>query len=99
MNLEGATVKDYDDLAENLGNEFGRLDGLLNNAAWVGALTPFKMYDPELWTRVLTVNLHAPFLLTQACLPLLEKAQDPAIVFSSHVMDTVERLTYEAIGR
>ena len=87
LNLEGATVKDYDDLAENIQNEFGRLDGLVNNAAWVGTLTPFKMYDPELWARVITTNLHGPFLLTRACLPLLEAAEDPAIVFSSQDAD------------
>lgn len=84
MNLEGATAKDYDDLAETVEREFGRLDGLLNNAAWVGALTPFKMIDTELWSRVMMVNLHAPFMLIRACLPLLEQAPDPAIVFSSH---------------
>ncbi|AHK79497.1 3-oxoacyl-ACP reductase [Ectothiorhodospira haloalkaliphila] len=83
MNLEGATAKDYQDLAENLGNEFGRLDGLVHNAGWVGALTPVKLYDLEMWARVITVNLHATFLLTQATLPLLEKAADPAIVFST----------------
>ncbi len=84
MNLEGATVKDYDDLAENIEKEFGRLDGLVHNAGWIGALTPFKLYDPELWSRVITINLHAPFLMTRACLALLEQAEDPAIVFSSH---------------
>lgn len=83
MNLEGATAKDYDDLAENIEKEFGRLDGILNNAGWVGALTPFRLYDPELWSRVITSNLHAPFLLIRACLPMLEHAEDPAIVFSS----------------
>ena len=87
LNLEGATAKDYADLADNILNEFGRLDGLVNNAAWVGALTPFKLYDPELWSRVIMTNLHGPFLLTRACLPLLEAAEDPAIVFSSQDCD------------
>jgi NAD(P)-dependent dehydrogenase (short-subunit alcohol dehydrogenase family) len=84
MNLEGATAKDHADLAENLGREFGRLDGLVNNAGWIGARDPIKDYDIELWPRVLMVNLNAPFLMTRACLPLLEQAADPAIVFSTH---------------
>ncbi|MEJ2655311.1 MAG: SDR family NAD(P)-dependent oxidoreductase, partial [Acidihalobacter sp.] len=84
MNLEGATSKDHADLAENLGREFGRLDGLVNNAGWIGARDPIKDYDIELWSRVLMVNLYAPFLMTRACLPLLEQAADPAIVFSTH---------------
>lgn len=84
MNLEAATVKDYADLADKLGGEFGHLDGLVNNAGWIGAQNPLKDYDIEMWSRVLTVNLHAPFLLTRACLPLMERAADPAIVFSTH---------------
>lgn len=86
MNLEGATAKDHADLAENLAREFGRLDGLVNNAGWIGARDPIKDYDIELWSRVLMVNLNAPFLMTRACLPLLEQAEDPAIVFSTHDM-------------
>ena len=84
MNLEGATPKDFDDLAASLDTEFGRLDGLLNNAAWVGGLTPLKHYDSERWIRVMHVNLHAPFLLSKACLPLLERSLDPAMLFSTH---------------
>jgi NAD(P)-dependent dehydrogenase (short-subunit alcohol dehydrogenase family) len=84
MNLEGATAKDHEDLAGNLENEMGRLDGLVHNAGWVGGLTPLKHYDVELWARVITTNLHAPFLLTRAVLPLLEAAPDPAVVFSAH---------------
>ncbi len=84
MNLEGAAPHDYDDLAARLQMEFGRLDGLLNNAGWVSGLTPLRQYDIERWIQVMTVNLHAPFLLSQACLPLLDLAPDPSIVFSTH---------------
>lgn len=84
MNLEGATAKDYEDLAANVEKELGRLDGLVHNAGWIGGLTPLKLYDVELWSRVITTNLHAPFLLTRAALPLLEAAPDPAVVFSAH---------------
>ena len=84
MNLEGAAPHDYDDLAARLQTEFGRLDGLLNNAGWVSGLTPLRQYDIERWIQVMTVNLHAPFLLSQACLPLLDCAPDPSIVFSTH---------------
>lgn len=84
MNLEGATVKDYEDLAQSLDKEFGRLDGLLNNAGWVGGLTPLRHYDAQRWAQVMTINLHAPFLLSKACLPLLERSDDPVILFSTH---------------
>lgn len=84
MNLEGATVKDYQDMADNIDAEFGRLDGLVSNAGWVSHLTPLEHYDPETWAKVMTVNLHAPFLMTHALIPMLLKAPDPAIVYSTH---------------
>ena len=76
MNLEGATPKDYADLAQVLDTEFGRLDGLLHNAALFEGLTPIFNYDIELWYRILQVNLNAPFLLTQAALGLLNRSAD-----------------------
>jgi NAD(P)-dependent dehydrogenase (short-subunit alcohol dehydrogenase family) len=83
MNLEGATPADYDDLNLNIDKEFGRLDGLLHNAGWLGASTPIDLYDTELWYRVMQVNLHAPFLLTKACIPLLRKSSAARIVFTA----------------
>lgn len=83
MNLEGATPKDYADLAERLEEAFGRLDGLLHNAAMLEALTPIAHYNPELWYRIMQVNLNAPFLLTRALLGLLDKANDASVVFTT----------------
>ncbi|MGF1546231.1 MAG: SDR family NAD(P)-dependent oxidoreductase [Thiotrichales bacterium] len=84
MDLLGATVADYLALAETLRAQLGRLDGLVNNAGWIGALAPFEFWDAALYQKVMTVNLHAPFFLTQACLPLLREAPDPTLVYSSH---------------
>ena len=83
MNLEGATPKDYTDLAHVLDTEFGRLDGLLHNAALFEGLTPIFNYDIELWYRILQVNLNAPFLLTQAVLGLLNRSADASVVFTT----------------
>ncbi|HXH02529.1 MAG TPA: YciK family oxidoreductase [Candidatus Competibacteraceae bacterium] len=82
LNLEGATPKDYADLVEALDGEFGRLDGLLHNAALLGTLTPIGLYDPELWHQVLQVNLNGPFMLTQALLGLLARSEDASVVFT-----------------
>lgn len=82
MNLEGATPRDYQDLADTVQKEFGQLHGLLHNAAWLGASTPLAMYDIELWFKVMQVNLNAPFILTQACLPLMKKTGDASIIFT-----------------
>ncbi|MCP5424736.1 MAG: YciK family oxidoreductase [Gammaproteobacteria bacterium] len=86
MNLEGAAPKDYAELAQVLENEFGRLDGLLHNAAILEGLTPIVHYSLETWYRVLQVDLNAPFLLTQAVLGLLQRSPDASVVFSGDVV-------------
>jgi NAD(P)-dependent dehydrogenase (short-subunit alcohol dehydrogenase family) len=83
MDLEGAVPDDHRQLAQRVESELGRLDGLLHNAGLLGSLTPIEHYDPMEWLRVIQVNLHAPFLLTQACLPLLKQAPDASLVFVS----------------
>jgi NAD(P)-dependent dehydrogenase (short-subunit alcohol dehydrogenase family) len=83
MNLEGASPKDYEDLANTIEQEFGKLDGVLHNASLLGVLTPIEQYDVNLWHQVMQVNLNAAFMLTKACLPLLRKSNDASIVFTS----------------
>jgi NAD(P)-dependent dehydrogenase (short-subunit alcohol dehydrogenase family) len=83
LNLEGAGIRDYENLQQTVADEFGRLDALLHCAAMLGDLTPIALYDTEMWARVMQVNVNASFLLTQCCLPLLEKAAQPAIVYLS----------------
>ena len=84
LDMQGATAKDYYDLADNIHEQLGRLDGVMLNAAWLSTFTPLNHYDTELWSKMIMVNLHANFLLTRACLPLLQEAADPAIVYASH---------------
>lgn len=83
LDLEGATAEHYQQLADSLGQEFGRLDGLVHNATQLGALMPVEHYDLQLWARVLQVNLTAPFLLTRALLPLLKQSADASLIFTS----------------
>ena len=52
---------------------FGRLDILVNNAAWNIGI-PFPDLDAltaEVWDRVLETNLRGPYLLARACAPHL----------------------------
>lgn len=88
MNLEGAAWKDYEDLSDKLGKEFGHLDGLVHNAAFFHYLTPLAQHDVEIWLRTLHVNLTVPFLLTRVCLPLLQAAPAASVIF---VGDDVSR--------
>ncbi len=81
MNLEGAGEQDYSDLADNIETEFGRLDGLIHAAAILGAPTVFEHSDTTSWHQVHQVNLHAPYLLTRACLPLLRQSRKASLLF------------------
>lgn len=83
MDLQGAVPDDYSALTATLAAEFGRLDGLVHNAAQLGALVPFANFEHELWFQTLQTNLNAPYLLTMACLSLLNSSQDASIVFSA----------------
>lgn len=83
MNFEGAAVKDYEELAMTLEDNFGKLDGLLHNASILGDRSPVETYDPELWTKVMHVNATAPFLLSRAMIPLLRKSDAASVIFTS----------------
>jgi NAD(P)-dependent dehydrogenase (short-subunit alcohol dehydrogenase family) len=84
VDFAGVGIDHLRQIADAVGNQFGRLDGLLNNAAWVGPLTPFEHYLPQTWGLVMNINMAAPFFLTQWCMPLLRRAPDPVLLFSLH---------------
>lgn len=83
LDLKGATVDDYAALIAAVTEEFGRLDGLVHCAAQLGQLSPVEHQNPEKWAETLHINLTAPFLLTQACLPLLKQQNQAAVIFTS----------------
>jgi NAD(P)-dependent dehydrogenase (short-subunit alcohol dehydrogenase family) len=81
INLEGATEHDYLELANNIESQLGRLDGVIHCAAILGGPTVFAQSDATTWYQVHQVNLHAPYLLTRACLPLLSRSENSSILF------------------
>ena len=91
LDLASATAVDYDGLAKIVGDEFGRLDGLVHCAALLGDRMPLEQYDIPTWCKVLHVNLTAPFILTQVLLPQLRRAQDASILFVSSGVVTQTR--------
>jgi NAD(P)-dependent dehydrogenase (short-subunit alcohol dehydrogenase family) len=82
LDFEKITPEDCDTLNQVISKEFGKLDGLFNNAGWLGASTPIQQYDLKLWYRVMQINLNATFMLTQACISLLNQEKPSSIVFN-----------------
>lgn len=82
INFSGATENDYNEMAAAFQKEFGKLDGILHNASELGPRTPLSQYPGETWEQVLKVNATAPFLITKAVLPLLDKAPQASVIFT-----------------
>ena len=83
LDLSAAGPEQFMQLQEAITEEFGRLDGILHNASMVGDLTPLEYYNPRNWQEIIQVNLNAPYLLTQFCLPLLKKSASASILFTT----------------
>jgi NAD(P)-dependent dehydrogenase (short-subunit alcohol dehydrogenase family) len=83
LNLENAAPQEYQELAGIIGQEFGALQGMVHCAALLRLLSRIDDYDIETWDQLLKINLTAPFLLTQACLPLLHAAGEASVIFTS----------------
>ena len=83
MDLAVAGSDAYTSLADSLAAEFGRLDGLVNNAGILGERYSIEQYDAAMWQRVMHVNVTAAFAITQVCLPLLHQSDDASIIFTS----------------
>jgi NAD(P)-dependent dehydrogenase (short-subunit alcohol dehydrogenase family) len=82
LDFEKMTPEDCDTLNEVIHKDFGKLDGLFNNAGWLGASSPIQQYDRKLWHRVIQINLNATVMLTQACISLLNNEDSSSIVFT-----------------
>lgn len=83
LQLSTASSREYEHLVDTLEQQFGRLDGVLHNAGILGERVPLADYDVDVWDEVMAVNLRAPFVLTQALLPLLQKSENASVIFAS----------------
>lgn len=83
LDLKGATAKHYRDMASTINDQFGCLDGLLHNAGILGHLGPFAQISEQDWQDVFQVNVTSQFLMTQALLPVLKKARQSSVIFTT----------------
>ncbi|WP_085296935.1 YciK family oxidoreductase [Cognaticolwellia mytili] len=83
LDMKGASKQNYIDLTSTIVGQFGKLDGVLLNASMLGELTPFTQVNEQIWHDVMKVNVSAQFLLAQALIPGLLKADSASLVFTS----------------
>ncbi|KAF6663114.1 YciK family oxidoreductase [Enterobacteriaceae bacterium EKM102V] len=83
LDLAEATPERCQQVADQLAQQFPRLDGVLHNAGLLGEIVPLAELDPQIWRQVMDVNLDATFFLTQALLPLLLKSEAGSLVFTT----------------
>ena len=98
LDLAGADPADYEAMAAKIVESSGALHGVLHCAAEFPGLAPLEATAPEAFARALHVNLTAPWLLTQACLPHLRAAGDSAVVFVTDDPARVGKAYWGAYG-
>lgn len=96
--LARGDLQQYEHLADTLKQEFGRLDGIVHCASELGVLAPLELFALERWDRSFRINVHAPYLLTRACLPLLKQAADASVIFTSADVGRRGRAHWGAYG-
>jgi NAD(P)-dependent dehydrogenase (short-subunit alcohol dehydrogenase family) len=82
IKVDVSSEKETGRMAEETIKEFGRIDILVNNAAFVYGLgrRPFFEVSLEEWNRVMTVNLGGPFLCTKAVFPQMKEQKKGKII-------------------
>ncbi|GAB3287613.1 YciK family oxidoreductase [Parahaliea aestuarii] len=83
LDLASAEEPSYRELAQAIEENFGHLDGLLLNASVLGERRPIDSATWRAWEEVMQVNVNAQFLLTRYLLPLLQRAPDASLIFTS----------------
>ena len=96
VDFEGATEDDFNELANQIDQQFGRLDGLLLNAGILGQRTPLSKYRQDVWDKVLKVNVSSQHLLTKALMPILEASENASVIFTTSGVGRVGRAFWGA---
>ncbi|HEX6483686.1 MAG TPA: SDR family NAD(P)-dependent oxidoreductase [Ktedonobacteraceae bacterium] len=84
-------------------SHFGQLDILIHNAGWI-SFTPLEEMTPELLQRILNIQVAAPFWLSQAAFPIMQRQNYGRIVFTTSgramfMEDALPDLSGYAIGK
>lgn len=84
VDMAGANLDDYLELADGMAKHLSQLDGIIHNAAHFAGLFALLQTPPEDLIKHVHVNYTAPIWLTQAMLPLLKASPAPTLLFADH---------------
>jgi NAD(P)-dependent dehydrogenase (short-subunit alcohol dehydrogenase family) len=96
MNLEYIKPEHMVELAQQIDDLFGKIDGIVHCAGILGELTLLSQYPTDLWQQVLQINLTAPFMLTQALIPLMNHVKHASVIFTSSSVGRMGRAHWGA---
>ena len=85
LDFVNANEKNFFTISQEIEKQFGRLDGIVHNAVFLDPLSPLENKTFASWRRSIDVNLLAPVLINNACLPLLKESPDASVI---HVSDS-----------
>jgi len=74
-------MEGIDRLGAIINERWGKLDGLLANAAMLGEITPVPHFDPKIWDKLIAVNLTANYRLIRSLDPLLRASDSGRALF------------------
>ena len=63
-----------------VGNKYGRIDVLVNNAGGLGGRSRFEDMTTEFYRSVMALNLDSVFFASRAAIPYLKKGENPTII-------------------
>ncbi len=79
----GFDVTKEDAVTENItkiGEKYGRIDVLVNNAGGLGGRSRFEVMTTEFYRFVMALNLDSVFFASRAAIPFLKKGDNPTII-------------------
>jgi len=79
----GFDVTNEEDVTSNIkaiGDKYGRIDVLVNNAGGLGGRSRFEEMTTEFYRFVMALNLDSVFFTSRAAIPYLKKGEDATII-------------------
>ena len=79
----GFDVTDEEAVNENIniiGNKYGKIDCLVNNAGGLGGRSRFENMTTEFYRSVMALNLDSTFFTSRVSIPYLKKSNNPSII-------------------